>query len=94
MKNTARTLLSATIGLSLSAFALISGFTTGTPASLTATALGLLVTYALVELAIQSYSPRRWLRASAADVVSVPAALVRVPATTDFASCASRAWAA
>lgn len=96
MKITARTLLSATTAFGLTAFALFSAFDSGTSASVTATAVGLLVIYGLLEMAILTYSPRRTLnlRRTPARRVVPSNATVRVSALVEYPTCSTRARAA
>jgi hypothetical protein len=94
MKASARFLLSATAGLSLAAFAVISTFVAVSPA-VPAAALGLLAIYGIIEMMIHSYAPRRLalrpahLRVIASQRVSVPG-----PALAEFPANGSRARAA
>jgi hypothetical protein len=89
MKTSARSILSATTGIGLTAFTTLSAFTASASTSVTATAFGLLAIYAMVEMAIHSYSPRR-LPARSARVVAPQ----RVANVVDFPACPSRACAA
>lgn len=96
MKTTARSILSATTAFGLTAFALFSAFNSGTSASVTATAVGLLAIYGLLEMAILTYSPRRTLnlrRTPALRVVSENTT-VRIPALVEYPACSTRARAA
>ena len=95
MKTTARTLVSATTALGLTAFTLISVFTPGVPASIPATAFGLLVVYGLLEMMILSYAPRRPIaRPANLRVVAPQNATVFVPPLVEYPSCAPRVCAA
>jgi len=93
MKTTARSILSATTALGLTAFVLISAFSAS--ASVTATAVGLLVIYGLIEMTLLSYAPRRPLARRAVALRVVPqSAPVRVRALVEYPSCATQARAA
>ena len=91
MKTSLRSLLSAVTGLGLVAFTLISAFTAGADAAATFLAFSLLTVFGLVEIAILSYTPRRYalrpiapqpLRATVARPVRVRVpALIEVPAS-------------
>jgi hypothetical protein len=95
MKTTARTILSATTALGLSAFTLITVFTPGVSASIPATGFGLLVVYGLLEMMILSYAPRRPItRPANLRVVAPENATVFVPPSVEYPSCAQRACAA
>jgi len=60
MKTSLRSLLSATAGLGLSAFTIVSAFTAGFEAGSTVIAFSLLVIYGLLEIAMVSYAAPRY----------------------------------
>jgi hypothetical protein len=63
MKSTAHRIFTATTGISLIAFAIISAFTAGVVAPPSIIAFGLLAVFGLLEITIASYSSR-WIAPS------------------------------
>jgi len=92
MKTTARSIISATTGLGLTAFTLFSAFAYGTPAPATVLGFAFLSIYGLLEIAVLSYaSPRFELRPAsvrpAPAMTSMPklagvSAIVEMPASS------------
>lgn len=91
MKTSARFILSSVTGLGLVACTVISAFTFGAAATSTVIAFSLLSVFGLVEIAVLSYTPRRFV---VRPVVTVrPATVtrrnyVRVPALVEVPAAA------
>jgi hypothetical protein len=90
MSLSAHSILSATTGISLTAFTTISAFTANASASVTATALGLLAIYGIVEMMILSYAPRR----SVTRPARLPSATAKTATVIEFPAEYPRSCAA
>ena len=100
MNTNTRSILSAATGFGLAAFTATSAFIAGASASVTLYAFGLLTAYAMINILVLSYAPRRSLAGNTrrfVPVASVPVharTVVRVPAVVEYPQCPARAEAA